>query len=464
LGSACPKILLLKPAQESGDHDLYRMILGRVKDLLRNDMSARTFQRSSLRLLATFAMLCLVIIEATPQGTPPAELAKPVTAEAHLSMGYDALKVDQYDVAVREFRAALTADPALSLRARFPLAVALFELHQSDEARRELELVRREVGDHPNVFYYLGRLDLDDHKYASAVQNLKLAAVKAPFPDTAYFLGYAYFKQGDLPAAEKWLREASHVTPRDARVPYQLGLVYRKLGREQEATKSLALSEELRRRDSDESRTRLECRQKLDQGLRDEARRVCEQLYDPDNADKLTELGTIYGQHGDPEAALKPLRRAAELAPHSPQMQYNLALTYYQLNQFEQARGPLANSLQRWPDLFQLNALYGAVLVKLGEDLEAYQALHRAHELNPQDPGTTNLLYGLNLGLAQKSKSAARYSDTLRYLEEASSLRPQEAEPHRRLAEIYSLTSRPAQAAAEQQKADRLTSNPGGLP
>jgi len=426
-------------------------------------MRAQRFQRPSLRLLATFALLSLGVIGAASQETPPAELATTVTPEAHLSRGYDALKLDRYDVAVKELQAALTADSALSLRARFPLAVALFELHQSDEARRQLELVRREVGDHPNVFYYLGRLDLDDHQYAGAIRSLKLAAAKPPFPDTAYFLGYAYFKQGDLPAAEKWLREASRLTPRDARVPYQLGLVYRKLGREQEATKALALSEELRRRDSDESRIRLECRQKLDQGLREEARTVCEQLDDPDNADKLTELGTIYGQHGDPEAALKPLRRAAELAPHSPQMQYNLALTYYHLNQFEQARGPLASSLQRWPDLFQLNALYGAVLVKLGEDLQAYPVLHHAHELNPQDPETMNLLYALTLGLAQKSKNASRYSDSLRYLEEASSLRPQQAEPHRRMAEVYSLTSHPAQAATEQEKADRLTSNPGGF-
>ena len=434
-----------------------------MKNLSRNGISARTFLRSGLRLLATFALLSLGVIDGAAQETPPADLPANATPEAHLSMGYDALKLDRYDLAVREFRAALTADPALSLRARFPLAVALFELHQSDEARRQLELVRREVGDHPNVFYYLGRLDLDDHKYASAVRNLKLAAAKPPFPDTAYFLGYAYFKQGDLPAAEKWLREASRLTPRDARVPYQLGLVYRKLGREPEATKAISRSEELRRRDSDESKLRLECRQKLDQGLRQEARSVCEQLYDPDNADKLTELGTIYGQHGDPEAALKPLRRAAELAPHSPQMQYNLALTYYQLNQFEQARGPLASSLQRWPDLFQLNALYGAVLVKLGENLQAYLVLHRAHELNPQDPETTNLVYALTLGLSEENKKALRYSDSLRYLEEASSLRPQEPEPHRRMAEIYTLTSHPAQARAEHEKAERLTSNPGGL-
>jgi tetratricopeptide (TPR) repeat protein len=426
-------------------------------------MSFRSFPRLGLRLLATFAVLSLGVLEAAPQQMPPAQPPATVTPEAHLSQGYEALKLDRYEVAVTEFQAALAADPALSVRARFPLAVALFELHQSEEARRQLELVRREVGDHPNVFYYLGRLDLDDHQYASAIRNLKLAAAKPPFPDTAYFLGYAYFKLGDLPAAEKWLNEASRLTPRDARVPYQLGLVYHKLGREQEAAKASALSEELRRRDSDESRLRLECRQKLDQGLRQEARTVCEQLYDPDNPEKLTELGTIYGQHGDPEAALKPLRRAAELAPQSPQMQYNLALTYYQLNQFEQARGPLANSLQRWPDLFQLNALYGAVLAKLGEDLQAYQALHHAHELNPQDPETTNLLYALTFGLAEKSKTSLQYSDSLRYLEEASSLRPRESEPHRRMAEIYTLTSRPEQAGAEREKADRLASNTGGL-
>ena len=420
-------------------------------------MSDETLQRRIPLTLAVLFIFSLATVQAWSQET------KPDTPEAHLGKGYNALKQDQYEAAATEFRAALAADPGLSLRARFPLAVALFELHKSEEARRELELVRREVGDHPNVFYYLGRLDLDDHQYASAVQNLTRAAAKPPFPDTDYYLGYAYFKQGDLLAAEKWLKEAARLTPRDARVPYQLGLVYRKQGREEEATKILARSEELRQQDSKESQVRMECRRKLDQGLREEARAVCEQLYDPESADKLTELGTIYGQHGDLEAALKPLRRAAELAPQSPQMQYNLALTYYQLNQFEQARAPLANSLKRWPDLFQLNSLYGAVLAKLGEDLPAYQALHHAHELNPDDPATADLLYVTCMGLAQKSKTTAQYDASLRYLEEAASLRPQEPEPHRRMAEIYTLTSRPAQAAAEQRKADQLTSNPGGF-
>jgi tetratricopeptide (TPR) repeat protein len=236
-----------------------------------------------------------------------------------------------------------------------------------------------------------------------------------------------------------------------------LGFVYRKQGREEEANKALALSSELHQRDDNESRLKGECGHKLDQGLRDEAHAICDQLYDPDNTEKLTALGITYGQHGDLEAALKPLRRAAELAPQSPQMQYNLALTYYRLNRFEEARMPLNDALKRWPDLSQLNALYGAVLLKLGDDLQGYEALHRAYRLNPQDTETGDLLYLTTIGLAQKSQSAGKYSDSLRYLEEASKLRPQEPEPHRRMAEIYTLTARTARATAEQQEADRLT-------
>jgi len=422
----------------------------------------RYIQRS-LPLLLALTLFWIEVSQVASQQAPTARPSAGDAPEVHLGKGYDALKLDQYETAVSEFRAALQLDPKLTLRARFPLAVALFEMHKSDEARKQLEIVRREVGNHPNVLYYLGRLDLDDHNFEGAIRNLRQAVVKPPFPDTAYYLGYAYFKQGDLTAAEKWLKEASQTKPRDARIPYQLASVYRKQGREQEATQALALSEQLRQRDNNESKLRLECGQKLDQGPREEARALCEQLYDPDNAEKLTELGTTYSQHGDLEAALKPLRRAAELAPQSPQMQYNLALAYYQLNQFEQARAPLATALQRWPDLFQLNALYGAVLMKLGEDTPAYQALHHAHQLNPQDSPTSDLLYITAFGLAQKSQAAKQYSDSLRYLEEAARLRPHEAEPHQRMAEIYTLTGRPAQATSEQREADRLNKSQGGL-
>ena len=326
------------------------------------------------------ALVCLTALVSCGIGIRAAGQEAPLstgteTPQAHLGEGYEALRQDRYEVAVKEFRAALALDPKLVLRARFPLAVALFELHQGDEARREFEEVRKEAGDHANIAYYLGRLDLDDGKFDEAVQNLEKAAVKPPFPDTAYFLGYAYSKKDELAAAKKWLNEAAKMNPRDARVPFQLGQIYRREGRGDEAKKALALSQELRQRDSTESKLRLECSQKLEVDQLDEARKVCDQLYDPDDPDRLTELGTLYGRHGDLEDALRPLRRAAEIAPQSPQVQYNLAFAYFQMNRLAEARAPLEGALKRWPDLFQLNALYGAVLFKLGETAEAYRAL-----------------------------------------------------------------------------------------
>lgn len=389
------------------------------------------------------------------------ETKTPEATQAHLGKGYDALKQDRYEEAAQEFQAALAADPSLTLRARFPLAVALFESHKPEEARHQFEIVRKEVGDHPNVLYYLGRMDLDGLDYASAIRNLSKAAAKPPFPDTAYFLGLAYFKQGDLPNAEKWLHEAERATPTDARVPYQLGFVYRKQGQEQKAKASMALSQRLRQRDTDLSRIKTECGEKLEKGPRDEARTVCDQLYDDNSADKLTALGTLYGQHGDLEAALKPLKRAAELAPQSPQMQFNLALTYFQLNRFEEARKPLEPAIKRWPDLFQINMLYGAVLMKVGELQPAYETLRHAHDLNPQEAGTVEMLYATTLDLARKTQDAKQYSDALRYLQEASSMRPDDPTPHRRMAEIYTLTGRPDDAKAQEEMADKLAAKNG---
>jgi len=383
----------------------------------------------------------------------------PETVEQHLAKGYDALKEDQYEAAEQEFRAALAIDPKLVLRARFPLAVALFESHKFEEARREFEAVGRDNPNHPNVFYYIGRLDLEAGAFSSAIRNLTKAVQNPPFRDAAYYLGFAYFKQGDLAAAEKWLSQAVQENPYDARVQYQLALVYRKQRREDEARKTLASSEKLRDREADQGKLRVECAQKLEHAPSEEAHALCEKLDDPDDATNLTALGTIYAQRGELQAALQPLRRAAELEPQSPQMQYNLALAYYQLHDFEHARPPLEAAIKRWPDLFQLSTLYGAVLFELHEDTSAYEELLHAHNLKPEDPGTEGLLYLATLRVAQQYQNHRRPTDAIRYYEKAAKLRPIEAEPHRALAEIYSLTGHPAQSATEHKQAVKLEKN-----
>jgi tetratricopeptide (TPR) repeat protein len=388
--------------------------------------------------------------------SPAGHVSSTDTPEAHVGAGYEDLKNNRFEAAAREFRAALALNPRLVLQAEFPLAVSLFELHQTEEARQEFEAVRRASGDHPNIEYYLGRLDLTEGKLDAAILELNKAAANPPFPDTAYYLGYAYLKRQDLTMAEEWLRRAAEAAPRDPAVQYQLGLLYSKAGRREEAQEAYSKSEQLRQRDAETDKLRLECKQRLDQGPLDAARPTCDQLFDPDDAEKLTMLGTIYGQHGFYSEALKPLRRAAELSPGSPQMQYNLAFDYFQLRRYAEAREPLAKAAARWPDLYPLNALLGAVLYNLGEEPGAYEALHRAYELNPRDSGTMDILYHVTLGLAQKNLASKQYVASLRYLSEAARLRPQEPEPHRLLAQIYEITGQQTEAAEERRQLERL--------
>jgi tetratricopeptide (TPR) repeat protein len=409
-------------------------------------------------ILLPALLLAISLLGQTPGGNAdPAKVSAGETAEVPLGRGYEALKQERYYDAAEDFRSALRIDPTLVMRARFPLAIALFQLHSYVEARHELETVRKAVGERPSVCYYFGRIDLEEQNYKNAVANLDKAIVNPPFPDTAYFLGFAYLKQGREQEAEKWLKEAAKRNPDDSRADYQLALLYRREGREEEAKQAFSRTKEQREQSNKLSQLKWDCAKELDKGISEQAIKICEQLYNPEDAEMLATLGVLYGQHGQLERALKPLLRAAELAPQSAQMQYNLAYTYYQLGRFEEARGPLAGAVERWPDVFSLNALYGAVLWHLGEVLPACEALKRAHLLNSEDSSTTDILYLATLELAKKSEQRGSDAEALRYLKEAAGLKPGEAEPHQRMVVIYTRAGETDQAKAEQQKLNQLS-------
>lgn len=391
---------------------------------------------------------------------PEEPVSAPVAAgvEYHLGRGYADLKDDRYQEAVTEFRAALAMDPKLLLRAGFPLAVALFELRKYGEARTEFVAVRAAAGDRPDIAYYLGRIDLTEGDLADAVKELTRAASNPPFPDTAYYLGSAYLKAGQLVPAEKWLQNAARITPGDPHVHDRIAMLYQQLGRKPESEKAVAKAAELRHKDAATSKLRIDCAKELDTGSVEQARPVCEQLFDPDDPVKLTMLGTLYGAHGDYGDAVKPFRRAAELNPASPQMQYNVALVYFRLGRFAEARAALEEVAKSWPDLAQISSLLGACLFRLGEQQQAYQVLGRAHDLKPEDRATTGMLFETSVTLAERSLASRDYQASMVYLNTAAKLDPLDPEPHRLLAEVYRATGREREAAGEEQKFESLSS------
>ena len=394
-----------------------------------------------------------------PNAGTPQEAAQ--DTDTHLGKAYEAMRNERYDDAASEFRAALAVDATLAMRARFPLAIALFEKKDYLASRAELLQVRKEAGEQAGVSYYLGRIDLEEQHYKSAVENLSKAAAKPPFPDTAFYLGLAYLKGGDERSAEKWLKEAARTNPSDSRAVYQLATLYRKQGRAEEANQAYAVTKEEKASSSKLTQLKVQCGEELARGLTPKAREVCEPLNDPNDAAKLTELGVLLGQHGIPEEALPPLRRAAELSPGSPQMQYNFALACFQLRKFDEARAALEPATRRWPDLFPLNSLYGNVLWSLGDTPGAYHALSAAHKVKPDDKPIEELLYRSTVILADQAEAKSATADAIRYWKEAEKLRPAQPEAHSRLAALYSKTGRIQLARQEQQEADRLAGASG---
>jgi Flp pilus assembly protein TadD len=376
-------------------------------------------------------------------------------AEAHVGKGYEFVQQERYKDAAIEFQAALAINPRL-VRARYQLAVCLFASGERDESQRQLERLREETADDTNVLYYLGRLHLLAGENGAAIQIFRKIASNPPFPDTSFYLGCAYLAKGNVSEAISALEHAEASAPRDFRIPYRLARAYQQSGRTTEAEKEFQRSSALREGYNDAARESGECSDALRSQPIGGARKVCERMADPNDPDKLTSLGIIYGEHGAYGEAIVPLERAAKLDPESFEIFHNLGLSYFRLRRYTEARAALEKAVSLRPDFFGSNALLGAVLFALKEDELAYPVLIHANELEPGNRDTGGLLFKVAMVLARDRFHAQDYGRCAEYLRKASQIQPSDASVHRRLAEIYNLLGKPDLAREEAVKADQM--------
>jgi len=411
-----------------------------------------TASRLSLSLLLPFIWL----VSASPRDFQEKSGASTTnTVAAHLGKGYDLVKDERYREAAVEFRAALALEPT-HVRARYQLAVCWFAMLELQKARSEFERVRKAAGEDAQVVYYLGRIDLMEGNTESAIRRLRSIASRPPFTDTAYYLGSAYLQKENLPEAEKWLQAAVVTDGRDVRVHDHLARVYQKQGRHAKAEDEYNLSSQLRASVDAASSVAVACGRDLETRGLIEARETCRRLLDSRDPDKLATLGLLYGQHGFFEEALEPLEQAARLDPDSSEIQHDLGLTYFRLRRFKEARAPLEKAVELRPDFFGSSALLGATLFTLGEYELSYAALRHAHQLDPQDQDTAGLLFNDAMLLARSEFKQKQYEKSLAYLKAAAELRSDDPEIHLRLADVYGLLGRQAEADREREDAARL--------
>ena len=321
--------------------------------------------------------------------------------EAHLSRGVQLMQEQLFEAAANEFEQAVAlnaADP----KAHLEFAVCLLSLGRNEEARRQFEQVRKLAGESRYVTYYLGRLDLLANDYVSAIKRLSSVAEDPPFPDTAFHLGVAYISSGDVEQGTKWLERAAKLLPRDYRVHYRLARAYSSGGHEQEANREYGLYTQLRDEHKNTEKDVRDCAGALRAEPLADARAVCRRIDDPNDADKLTLIGQLFGDAGAFAEALEPLTRAVQLDPNSFEAWHNLGVTYFRLNQYKEARAPLEKAVALRPEFYGSVVLLGATLYMLGDDAAALPVLERAHRLNPADAQTTAVLEKLRA--AQKKE------------------------------------------------------------
>jgi Flp pilus assembly protein TadD len=327
--------------------------------------------------------------------------------ESHIGQGVKLMQEQLFEAAANEFEKALALDKA-DLRARFQYAVCLITLGRNDEARQQFEEVRKYVGASAEsresrfVTYYLGRLDLLASDYPSAIRKLGSVAEDAPFPDTAFHLGVAYISAGDLANGTKWLESAAKLTPGDYRVHYRLARAYSSAGREQDADREFSLYSHFQDEHKNTEKRARACTDALRTQPRTAAREICYHMFDPNDPEKLTLLGQLFGEGGAYNLALDPLQRAVSLDPNSFEAWHDLGLTYFRLQRYAEARAPLEKAVALRPEFYGSVVLLGGTLYMLGDDGAALPVLERAHRLNPADAQTADVLEKLRAARRKK--------------------------------------------------------------
>ncbi len=333
------------------------------------------------------------------QGQPGTSNAPPQRSgdEAHLSRGVQLMQDQLFEAAASEFEKALALSPQ-DPRAHLQYAVCLLSLGRNEEARVQFVQVRKLAGESRYVTYYLGRLDLLSNDYSSAIRRLGSVDEDPPFPDTAFHLGVAYISSGNVDEGTKWLERAANLLPRDYRVHYRLARAYTSAGREQDGAREYGLYSQLRDEHKNTEKDVRACTTALRTEPLDTAREACHRISDPNDPDKLTLLGQLFGDAGAFAEALEPLRRAVQLDPNSFEAWHNLGVTCFRMNRYQEARAPLERAVALRPEYYGSVVLLGATLYMLGDDDAALPVLERAHRLNPTDTQTEAILEKLRAG------------------------------------------------------------------
>ena len=424
--------------------------------------------------------------EAAEAPTPAASAARPADASAayHFMLGYQAELAQNSEEALKEYQAALKADPtALSVKAR--LATLYFSLGDMPNALRYAEEVADGKADDARMLTHMAGIMAQAGKSDKALSVLDRAIELDPESGEAYFTKGLLLLNLKRPAeAEQAMRAGITRAPDNAVGHYHLGRILLETGKVDDAMGSferaitvntafepayLALASmhearhekdqavavlkkylqhvNPRNREIRHQLVRIYVDAKDYQGARKELEDLLAE--DPSDLDAQLRMALIHGEQKEYAQAIDRLNGILKVRPAEVKVRDYLGYIYEESKDTQKALETYAFNVQLEPTFFEGHLHLGVLYYRLKQFPEATEHLGRAIALNPKQP-ESHIVQGLAyLQQEQYDKSAEVFLQGIRH-------NPKNADLHFNLGTAYDKLNRFDDVVQEMETAIKL--------
>jgi tetratricopeptide (TPR) repeat protein len=310
----------------------------------------------------------------------------------HAARGEAAEAVDRYREAIKLFQEYVKRRPN-NPSAHYRLARAHLRLGELSQAQLELEEVRRLAPGSAPARLLLAELNLRSGEADSIIEDIGELVKEQPSAQAYKFLGIAYTRKGDLPAALDAFQNAVGLVPGDSEARYNLGVTLRDSNptdakRQFEA--ALAISPGYI-----EPLTQLASMAMGEQKPAEAVMRIQKQIeLVPNSGAHYYLLGTTYLASRDIEKATDAFVKSTELEPSMLSAYVRLASIYASTGQFDEALGKMNEALAQKPNDVPTLMLVGMLQHQKGDLLKARENYEKILEIKSDfAPAANNLAY-----------------------------------------------------------------------
>jgi tetratricopeptide (TPR) repeat protein len=335
-------------------------------------------------------------------------------------------------------------------RALLGLAVAAQQAGELERAVSLYERVLASIGDEPRILSNLGAAYARLGRYPEAVERYERALALAPSEAAIrQNLALALYKTGELRKAAGEAARIIEAQPDNEAATLLLAECHLLLGEHEEVVRLL------RREDGRPSAGRaaqyLLGTALLAAGRVGEAQAVLDGVLKEDSAEAHVVLATMYVRDGDCGKARPEIRRALEMNPQLPLVNYlqGTCLMEDGVSDWAGAAEAFRRELAVNPSHLESNLLLGELLRQEARHAEALPFVEHAVRLRGDDLAVRFSRGALYLALG-------RTEEALPLLEQVAAAVPEHIQAHVQLAVVYHRLGRTADAARERETVGRL--------